>query len=216
VKTVFNRMIEWKISDQPVDYPAAIAMMEARVEAMIAEEAPEMVWLLEHPPLYTSGSSVKCDDLLDATRFPVFATGRGGQYTYHGPGQRLVYVMHDLNQRGRDLRAHICRLEEWLIQSLAEFEIRGERRQGRVGIWVQRTDGSEAKIAAIGVRVRRWIAYHGLALNLDPDLSHYQGIVPCGLKDYGVTSMRALGSAATMPEVDAVLRRKFASVFEAS
>lgn len=205
--------IEWKISEHPVPYPAAMAVMEERVEALIAEAAPEMVWLLEHPPLYTGGTSADPAELLRAEQFPVYATGRGGKYTYHGPGQRVAYVMQNLNLRGRDLRAHIWRLEEWLIRSLAALGVIGERREGRVGIWVVIPDGSEQKIAAIGVRVRRWVAFHGVALNVAPDLAHYRGIVPCGLGAFGVTSLAALGKNPGIAQVDAALRAQFNEVF---
>jgi lipoyl(octanoyl) transferase len=177
--------VEWRVSEAPVLYPEAIAAMEARVGAIAARQAPEQVWLLEHPPLYTSGTSGKPDDLLDA-RFPVFVTGRGGQLTYHGPGQRVAYVMLDLKRRYPDVRAYVAGLEEWIIRALAALEVRGERREDRVGVWVQRPDkgsGFEDKIAAIGVRMRRWVSYHGIAINVAPDLTHFAGIVPCGLAD---------------------------------
>jgi lipoyl(octanoyl) transferase len=180
--------------------------MERRVAAIEAGTAPELFWLLEHPPLYTTGTSATADEVLDARELPVFETGRGGRTTYHGPGQRVIYALCDLRKRDKDVRAHVARLEEWVILTLAGFGIAGERRQGRVGIWVAH-DGIEEKIAALGVRVRRWIAYHGLALNVHPDLSHYKGIVPCGLPDFGVTSMHALGVKARMVEVDAAFRR---------
>ncbi len=206
--------VEWKISDQPVTYPAACATMEARVADILDGSAPELTWLLEHPPLYTAGTSAQAADLLSSNRLPVYETGRGGQYTYHGPGQRVVYVLQDLGRRDHDLRAHIWRLEEWLIRTLARFSVLGERRQGRVGIWVVQPDGSEAKIAAIGVRVRRWVTFHGVALNIVPDLTHYQGIVPCGLAGYDVTSLAALGLSVTMAEVDQALHESFAPVFQ--
>lgn len=207
--------IEWKISEAPVAYPAAMAVMEARVAALAAEEAPEMVWLLEHPPLYTAGTSARADDLKQADRFPVYATGRGGQYTYHGPGQRVAYVMQNLAWRDRDVRRHVWRLEEWLIRALAQCGVAGERRDGRVGLWVAMPDGTEQKIAAIGVRVRRWVTFHGVALNVAPDLTHYTGIVPCGLGQYGVTSLAALGRNPGMAAVDAALRTHFPAVFGA-
>src|SRR5437016_11181981 len=188
--------VEWRISPLPVPYPEAVAVMEARVTAIAAQRQRELVWLLEHPPLYTSGTSGKPSDLLEA-RFPVFETGRGGQFTYHGPGQRVAYVMLDLRRRKADVRGFVRNLEEWLIRTLAHFDVRGERRGGRVGIWVVRTDGGEDKIAAIGVRVRRWITYHGIALNVTPHLSHFSGIVPCGVRGYGITSLAALGVRAT-------------------
>jgi lipoyl(octanoyl) transferase len=210
-----TRAVEWRISTIPVDYKPAIDEMEARVAAIRAGAAAELVWLLEHPPLYTAGTSAREEDLLDPRRLPVHRTGRGGRYTYHGPGQRIAYVMLDLARRGPDVRCHVHRLEEWIIRALARFGIKGERRDGRVGIWVVRSDGSEEKIAAIGVRVRHWVTYHGLSLNLDPDLDHYRGIVPCGIAEHGVTSLARLGVGATMAELDDALRATFAEVFEA-
>jgi lipoyl(octanoyl) transferase len=207
--------IEWRISETPVDYLVAIEEMESRVAAIRARASAEQVWLLEHPPLYTAGTSARDDELLEPGRLPVFRTGRGGRYTYHGPGQRIAYVMLDLQQRGQDVRCHIHQLEEWMILTLARFGVRGERRNIRVGIWVARPNGCEEKIAAIGVRVRRWVTYHGVALNLDPDLDHYRGIVPCGIAEHGVTSLAKLGAAATKEEVDAVLQSTFAEVFTA-
>jgi lipoyl(octanoyl) transferase len=202
--------LEWRITDGPVPYLEAVAAMEARVTAIRAGAAPELVWLLEHPPLYTAGTSARAGDLLEPVRFPVYASGRGGQYTYHGPGQRVAYVMLDLARRGPDVRAFVCALESWLIRTLAAFNIKGETRTGRVGIWVDRPatggrSGQEDKIAALGIRVRRWVTFHGIALNVEPDLGHFSGIVPCGLRDHGVTSMHALGHLVTMPEVDAAL-----------
>lgn len=206
--------VEWAISDEPVPYEAALAAMEARVAAIRAGEARELIWLLEHPPLYTAGTSAKAADLL-APRFPVYTAGRGGQYTYHGPGQRVVYLMLDLNRRGKDVRAFVCRMEDWVIATLDRFNVKGEIRQGRVGVWVDRSGslgpGREDKIAAIGVRVRHWVTFHGLSFNVDPDLNHYDGIVACGIKatdtePYGVTSLADLGQMVTMPEVDLVLR----------
>jgi lipoyl(octanoyl) transferase len=205
--------VEWRISSQPVDYPSAQAVMEERVEAIRAGRAPELCWLLEHPPLYTAGTSARPADLLAPTRFPVFAAGRGGQYTYHGPGQRVCYLMLDLQRRGPDLRAYIWRLEEWVIQTLDRFNLHGERRQGRIGIWLTKPDGAEAKIAAIGVRVRRWVTYHGVAINLDPDLAHFTGIVPCGIKGFGVTSFADLGLTTSMAELDSILIESFGAVF---
>jgi lipoyl(octanoyl) transferase len=211
---------EWRVSDAPVPYPDAEADMEARVAAIRAGTAPELVWLLQHPPLYTAGTSARADDLLSPDRFPVHRTGRGGQYTYHGPGQRVAYVMLDLKQRGADVRRFVWALEEWLIRTLWRFHVRGERREGRVGIWVPRDGQSwasgEDKIAAIGVRVRRWVSFHGVALNVDPDLSHFAGIVPCGLAQHGVTSLHALGLPVRMEDVDVALRDAFAEVFEAA
>ena len=204
---------EWRVSDRLVPYPEALKTMEERVEAIHAGFASELVWLLEHPPLITSGTSAKADDLIDPERFPVYSAGRGGQYTYHGPGQRVGYVMLDLRKRGQDLRRYIHQLEAWIIKTLDAFDIRGERREGRVGIWVSRPDGREDKVAAIGVRVRRWITYHGISINLAPDLDHFSTIVPCGISAHGVTSMQELGCRVTMAELDAVLRERFAEVF---
>ncbi|MGC2199626.1 MAG: lipoyl(octanoyl) transferase LipB [Stellaceae bacterium] len=204
--------IEWRKSATPVDYPAAVEEMESRVAAIRAGSAPELVWLLEHPPLYTAGTSARDEELLDPQRLPIHRTGRGGRYTYHGPGQRVAYVMLDLARRHEDVHCYVHHLEEWLIRSLARLGVTGERRQGRVGIWVAH-DGQEAKIAAIGVRVRRWVTYHGIALNIDPDLDNYRGIVPCGIAEHGVTSLAQLGLTATMREVDEALRSTFARVF---
>ena len=210
---------EWRISDRPVDYPAAVAEMEARVAAIAGGTAPELIWLLEHPPMYTAGTSADPRDLLQADRFPVHPTGRGGQYTYHGPGQRVVYALLDLGARGRDLRAYVHGLETWVIETLHQFAIDGERRAGRVGIWVQRSDLNlpqrEDKIAAVGVRVRRWVAYHGISINLAPDLTHFAGIVPCGIAEHGVTSLHDLGQLVTMEELDLALRAGFETVFGA-
>jgi len=207
--------VDWRTEDAPVSYPEAVAFMEARVAAIHAGRAPEMVWLLEHPPLYTAGTSADAADLIDAHRFPVYSSGRGGQYTYHGPGQRVAYVMLDLDRRGRDVRRYVRDLEEWLIRTLARFEVIGERRDGRVGIWVAH-DGLEEKIAAIGVRIRRWVTFHGVALNVSPDLSHFSSIVPCGISSYGVTSLKALRIEVTMAEVDAAMKAAFDDVFAAA
>lgn len=206
--------MEWKISKTPVSYPDALSFMDARVEDIYKGEAEECVWLLEHPPLYTGGTSAKADDLLDA-RFPVYPSGRGGEYTYHGPGQRVAYVMMDLRARQEkpDVRQYIWQLEEWMIRTLAGFGITGERRDGRVGIWVDHGDGREEKIAAIGVRIRRWVTLHGIAINVNPDLSHFGGIVPCGISEHGVTSLEALGVQAGFTELDAALQARFAEVF---
>jgi lipoyl(octanoyl) transferase len=209
--------VEWLISDSTVPYLRAVAAMEARVADIVAHHAQELVWLLEHPPLYTSGTSGKDPDLLDA-RFPIFATGRGGQLTYHGPGQRVAYVMLNLKARQPDVRAYVASLEEWIIQTLAAFNVCGERREDRVGVWVRRPDkgeGFEDKIAAIGVRLRRWVSFHGVAINVEPDLSHFDAIVPCGVADprYGVTSLVDLGHPVTMADVDIALRQAFAEVF---
>jgi lipoyl(octanoyl) transferase len=214
-------MVEWIISDSLVEYDEAVAWMEARAEAIASGEAEEAVWLLEHPPLYTAGTSAKVEDLKDPDRFPVHETRRGGQYTYHGPGQRVVYVMLDLNRRGRDVRAFVTALETWVIAALAEFNLRGEIRAGRVGVWIARPDkpplpdGSprEDKIAAIGVRLRKWVSFHGISINQDPDLAHFDGIVPCGIEGHGVTSLVDLGLPVTMEDVDVALRRSFDPVF---
>jgi lipoyl(octanoyl) transferase len=208
--------IEWRRADRPVPYEAAVLAMEERVAAIRAGAAPELVWLLEHPPLYTAGTSAQAHDLIEPSRLPVYKSGRGGQYTYHGPGQRIAYVLLDLNKYGRDVRCHVWRLEEWMIRTLSRFGVRGERRDGRVGIWVTGADGREDKIAAIGVRVRRWVSYHGVALNVDPDLAHYRGIIPCGISEHGVTSLARLGVAATMADIDAALFAGFAAAFDAA
>jgi lipoyl(octanoyl) transferase len=208
--------VEWRIADAPVPYEAAVAAMEARVAAIHTGAAGELVWLLEHPPLYTAGTSAVAADLLEPGRLPVFRTGRGGQYTYHGPGQRVAYVMLDLTRRGRDVGCHVWRLEEWMIRVLARFGITGERREGRIGVWVARGGGRDDKIGAIGVRVRHWVTYHGLALNVDPDLANYAGIVPCGISGHGVTSMAALGVQATLADVDRALRDTCDEVFQAA
>jgi lipoyl(octanoyl) transferase len=209
--------VEWRISDSPVPYPDAIAAMEERVAAIAAGVAPELVWLLEHPPLYTSGTSGNSSDLFEA-RFPLFTTGRGGQLTYHGPGQRVAYVMLDLKSRRPDVRAYVAGLEAWIIRTLAAFNIRGQRREDRVGVWVNRPDkgpGHEDKIAAIGVRLRRWVSFHGIAINVEPDLSHFDAIIPCGVADprYGVTSLADFGHVVSMAEVDIALRQAFFEVF---
>lgn len=213
--------VEWIVLDEPVPYEAAIAFMEDRAAAIGRGEAGEAVVLLEHPPIYTAGTSARPDDLLDATRFPVFQTGRGGEYTYHGPGQRVAYVLLDLRRRGSDVRRFVAALEHWIIDTLAQYQVRGERREDRVGVWVRRPerpplpDGSPAedKIAAIGIRLRRWVSFHGISLNVDPDLSHFGGIVPCGIQGYGVTSLVDLGVPVSMPEVDMVMRASFERVF---
>ena len=213
-------MVEWIIADGLTGYDDAVAFMEARVAAIHAGEADELIWLVEHPPLYTAGTSAKDTDLLEA-RFPVHATGRGGQYTYHGPGQRIAYVMLDLNKRGRDVRAFVQKLEHWVIAALAEFGVTGEIREGRVGVWVARPekaplfDGAmrEDKIAAIGVKLRKWISFHGIAINVEPDLTHYGGIVPCGISGHGVTSLVDLGLPVTMSDLDVALQDSFDRVF---
>jgi lipoyl(octanoyl) transferase len=213
--------VEWTISDAPVGYPEAVERMEARVEDILAGRAGELVWLLEHPPLYTAGTSADPADLIWPDRFPVYRSRRGGEFTYHGPGQRVAYAMLDLNTRGRDVRAYVHRLEDWVIGALAEFGVRGERRAGRVGVWVVRPeragpDGgpAEDKVAAIGVRIRRWVAYHGVAVNVEPDLSHFAGIVPCGIRGHGVTSLVDLGLPVTMADFDVALRKSFQATFE--
>ena len=213
-----NSAVEWRISERPQAYPEAVAAMEARVAEIRAGRAPELVWLLEHPPLYTAGTSADDADLVDPDRFPVYRTGRGGQYTYHGPGQRVAYVMLDLQRRGGDLRRYVQDLEDWLIRTLASFNVTGERREGRVGIWIDRERlggpaGREDKIAAIGVRVRRWVTYHGIALNVEPDLGHFEGIVPCGVRAHGVTSLVDLGLPVTLADVDVALQAAFEEVF---
>lgn len=202
---------QWQVAAAPVDYEEAVRFMEERVRAIREDGAADMVWLLEHPPLYTAGTSAQAADLL-APQFPVYATGRGGQYTYHGPGQRIAYVMADLHKRGSDLRQYVCDLEEWVIQTLKVFGVTGERRSGRVGIWICK-DGREEKIAAVGVRVRKWVTYHGIAINVDPDLSHYNGIVPCGIKEHGVTSFKKLGMDISMAELDAALQKTWPDIF---
>ena len=209
--------VEWRLGERLVPYDEALATMEQRAGAVATGTAPEFAWLIEHPPLYTAGTSAKPTDLIEP-RFPVHQTGRGGQFTYHGPGQRVAYLMLDLRRRGADVRRYVATLEEWLIRTLAAFNIRGERREDRIGVWVRRPDkgeGREDKIAAIGIRVKRWISLHGVALNVEPDLSHFQGIVPCGVSErrYGVTSLVDLGVPVTMPEVDMVLRREFEALF---
>src|ERR1700722_7339753 len=211
--TSLKTQVEWRTSDSPVLYPQALAEMEARAAAIAEGTAGELVWLLEHPPIYTAGTSAQDGDLLDA-RFPVYRTGRGGQFTYHGPGQRVGYAMLDLKRRKPDVRAYVHDLEQWLIEALAEFNVKGERREGRVGIWVQRAS-LEDKIAALGVRIRHWVTFHGVALNVNPDLSHFTGIVPCGVRGHGVTSLADLGIAASMADVDEALKRAFANVFGA-
>jgi lipoyl(octanoyl) transferase len=213
--------VELMMSDEPVDYLEAVEAMEARIASIRDGEARECIWLLEHPPLYTAGTSAKESDLLIRDRFPVYNTGRGGEYTYHGPGQRVAYVMLDLNRRQRDVRLFVSTLEEWVIRSLADFNITGERRKDRVGVWVQRPEkaalpnGSprEDKIAAIGIRLRKWVSFHGIAINVEPDLGHFGGIVPCGVTGHGVTSMVDLGLPITMADLDIALRRNFQDLF---
>jgi len=211
-----GRPVEWAVSTGYVDYEPAVAAMEARVAAIAAGEADEVVWLLEHPPLYTAGVSARDDDLLAPDRFPVHQTGRGGQFTYHGPGQRVAYVMLDLNQRGKDVRAFVHGLEDWIIGALDQFGVDAGMREGRVGVWVERKGAGwsrEDKIAAIGVKVRKWVSFHGISLNVEPDLDHFGGIVPCGITEHGVTSLVDLGVLATMDEADGALKASFQRIF---
>ncbi|MCK7612188.1 lipoyl(octanoyl) transferase LipB [Roseibium sediminicola] len=208
--------VEWRITDELVDYDRALAEMDERVQGIIAGEANEQVWLLEHPPLYTAGTSANDADLVAPGRFPVYRTGRGGQHTYHGPGQRVAYVMLDLKRRQQDVRAFVSALEAWLIATLWSYHIRGERREDRVGVWVRRPDRGatvEDKIAAIGIRLRKWVTFHGISLNVEPDLEHFSGIVPCGITEHGVTSLVDLGIPVTMAENDSVLRAEFEKIF---
>ncbi|MEM7320890.1 MAG: lipoyl(octanoyl) transferase LipB [Pseudomonadota bacterium] len=213
--------MEWITSDGLTDYPTAVAFMETRAAAIAAGEARECVWLVEHPALYTAGTSARIEDLSDPDRFPVYASKRGGQYTYHGPGQRVVYVMMDVARRGRDVRKFVQQLENWVIATLAEFNLRGEIREGRVGVWVQRGDKppqatgepAEDKIAAIGIRLRKWVSYHGLSINVEPDLDHFSGIIPCGIRDHGVTSLVDLGLPVGMADLDVALKKTFEEVF---
>jgi lipoyl(octanoyl) transferase len=209
-------MVEWITSGGLVPYEEALAAMEARVAAIAEGRADEAIWLLEHPPLYTAGTSARPEDLTDPGRFPVFQARRGGQYTYHGPGQRVVYTMLDVGRRGHDVRRFVCELENWVIATLAEFNVKGERRAGRVGVWVVRPErGSEDKIAAIGIRLRRWVSFHGLSINVEPDLGHFDGIVPCGIREHGVTSLVDLGLPVTMADLDAALKTTFGRIFGA-
>jgi len=213
--------MEWKTTDGLTDYDTAVAFMEARVAAIAAGEAEECIWLLEHPPLYTAGTSARIEDLTDPDRFPVYETKRGGQYTYHGPGQRVVYVMLDVGKRGHDVRRFVKQLENWVIAALGEFNVKGEIRDGRVGVWVQRGDKpltasgapAEDKVAAIGIRLRKWVSFHGISINVEPDLSHFSGIVPCGIQEHGVTSLVDLGLPVTMADLDVALKRTFEDVF---
>lgn len=214
-------MVEWKITDGLTDYDTAVTFMEERAEQIAAGSADELIWLVEHPPLYTAGTSAKVQDLLDPDRFPVYPSKRGGQYTYHGPGQRVVYVMLDLNTRGRDIRKFVKQLETWVIETLSSFNVTGHIRDGRVGVWVERPDKpktvtgtiSEDKIAAIGIRLKKWVSYHGISINLDPDLTHFDGIVPCGITTYGVTSLVDLGLPVEMNDLDNALRVTFNRLF---
>ncbi len=213
--------VEWQVLPGLRPYDETLAAMEARAAAIAARTAPEAIWLLEHPPLYTAGTSARAEDLTDPDRFPVFEAGRGGQYTYHGPGQRIAYTMLNLNERGRDVRQFVCALENWVIWTLAEFNVKGERRAGRVGVWVVRPDKApnpdgtprEDKIAAIGVKLRRWVSFHGISINVEPDLTHFGGIVPCGIREHGVTSLVDLGLPVTMADLDAALAATFSRAF---
>jgi len=217
-------MVEWIISDGLTDYSEAVAFMEARAEAIHKGDAEECIWLVEHPPLYTAGTSARIEDLKDPDRFPVHTSKRGGQYTYHGPGQRVAYVMLDLNKRGKDVRRFVQMLEEWVIATLADFNLRGEIREGRVGVWIERDDKpltltgkkAEDKIAAIGIRLRKWVSFHGISINVEPDLDHFDGIVPCGITEYGVTSLVDMGLPVTMDDLDLSLRRCFETTFGGS
>lgn len=214
-------MVEWIISDRLIEYQSAIDWMEVRVNDIAAGGADEAIWLLEHPPLYTAGTSARAADLIEPDRFPVYATRRGGQYTYHGPGQRVAYVLLDLNKRGKDVRDFVQKLERWIINTLDQFNVRGETREGRIGVWVERPekpllpDGShtEDKIAALGIRLRKWVSFHGLSINVDPDLSHFSGIVPCGIAQHGVTSLVDLGLPITLQDIDVALQQEFDKVF---
>lgn len=214
-------MVTWLTSDGLTAYETAVTEMEARAEAIRAGTADEVIWLVEHPPLYTAGTSAEPQDLTEPDRFPVHQTRRGGQYTYHGPGQRVAYVMLDVGARGRDVRRFVTQIEDWVIATLAEFNVRGERREGRVGVWVVRTDQPadpdgnprEDKIAAIGIRMRRWVSFHGLSINVEPDLDHFSGIVPCGIRGHGVTSLVDLGLPVTMSDVDVALKKTFPTIF---
>jgi lipoyl(octanoyl) transferase len=216
-------MVDWITSDAPVDYQEATDFMEARAAAIAAGEADECIWLLEHPPLYTAGTSARVEDLTDPDRFPVYPSKRGGQYTYHGPGQRVVYVMLDVGKRGHDVRRFVQQLEDWVIRALAEFNLTGHIRCGRVGVWIERPDKprtttgeiAEDKIAAIGIRLRKWVSFHGISINVEPDLEHFTGIVPCGITEHGVTSLVDMGLPVTMADVDVALRRSFDEVFGA-
>ena len=214
-------MVQWEISDSEVEYRTALERMDSHVDQMINGNADEKIWLLEHPALYTAGTSANNNDLIEPNRFPVFHTNRGGQFTYHGPGQRIAYVMLDLNNRGKDIKAFVEKLEAWIVHTLAEFNVVGRTRNGRIGIWVERNDKpktvrgapEEEKIAAIGIRLRKWITFHGLSINVEPDLTHFQGIVPCGIKDHGVTSLVDLGLPVSMADLDNALKKSFFKVF---
>ena len=217
-------MVEWIVQDGLLDYDDAVTFMEARANAIHKGDADECIWLVEHPPLYTAGTSAKREDLTDPDRFPVYTSKRGGQYTYHGPGQRVAYVMLDVGKRGHDVRKFVHQLEEWVIATLAEFNLRGEIRDGRVGVWIVRDDKPitatgdkpEDKIAAIGIRIRKWVSFHGISINVEPELNHFGGIVPCGITEHGVTSLVDLGLPVTLDDVDVALKRTFQSVFSES
>lgn len=209
---LLGQSLEWQVTDNLIAYPDALLLMEARVKAIQTQQAPELVWLLEHPSLYTLGTSAKATDVLSQT-IPAFTTGRGGEVTYHGPGQRVAYVMLNLQERLKDIRAYVWHLEEWLMQTLADFDISAERRAGRVGLWVAASTTRDEKIAAIGIRVSRWVTYHGVALNINPDLSYFQDIIPCGIRNHGVTSMHKLGCKATLTQVDERLHKNFKKIF---
>lgn len=208
-----DQITDWHAASGPVPYPAALAVMEARVAEIAAGQSPEHIWLLEHPPLYTAGTSAKPEDLVMPDRFDVFKSGRGGQYTYHGPGQRVAYVMLNLSERSKDIRCFVSQLESWIIDTLDDFSVTAGRREGRVGVWVDMPGGGESKIAAIGVRVRKWVTFHGISINLNPDLSHFAGIVPCGISNHGVTSLHAMGVKVDMAQLDARLKANFTARF---
>ena len=212
-KLYADTLIQWRVSQASVPYEDAVVFMEERVRLIDEERARECIWALEHPSLYTAGTGADPKDMIAPGKFPVFKTGRGGQYTYHGPGQRVVYVMLDLRSRGRNVREFVCGLEDVIIRTLADFGVRGERRKARVGVWVASPDGSEAKIAALGIRIRRWISFHGVSININPDLSHFDGIVPCGISEHGVTSFQRLGKNVSMDELDRGLRENFTTLF---
>ena len=205
--------VDWRVSQEPIPYPDALSFMETHAAAIAAGQARELIWLLEHPPLYTAGTSADPSDLIAPNRFDVFKAGRGGQYTYHGPGQRVAYVMLDLRIRGRSVANFISGLEQWIIATLADLDVMAARKTGRVGVWVDHDDGREEKIAAIGVRLRRWISFHGISINICPDLSHFAGIVPCGISEHGVTSLEALEKTAHMPAIDDILQARFEDIF---
>lgn len=212
-KIYSQQAVQWQVSNGLTAYPDALAKMEARAKAIAAGDAGELIWLLEHPPLYTAGTSAKPEDLVEPNRFDVFKAGRGGEYTYHGPGQRVAYVMMDLRKRGRDVSAFVHALEQWIINTLSELEVTAERRCGRVGVWVAHDDGREDKIAAIGIRLKKWVSFHGISINLNPDLSHFGGIIPCGIAEHGVTSFHALGRDIKMAQLDDSLRHNFETIF---